>query len=200
MMDRNFDASKLPEHAFGYHSLTWWGTAGYIAVEGAFFAVLVATYLYGMGRVPDWPPGAVEPLPLLWGTVGMVILLVSVVPNMLYKRAALRQDATGSRRWLLVAAVLGVIFLGVRVLEFSVINVKWTDHFYGSIVWLIFGVHTIHFLADFIECVVLALLVFRRPLDVKRFSDLVDDALYWYFVIAVWVVLYVLLYLVPRWV
>lgn len=198
MSDRNLNVADLPDHAFGHHSMSWWGTIGFMAVEGTFFGVLVATYLYGLGRAPEWPPAAVAPPPLLWGSINAGIMLLSCWPNHLYKRAAERMDIRGSRRWLLVAVGFGAAFLAVRAMEFVALGWRWDEHFYGSIVWAILIFHTLHILADFIECAVLAIIAHTKPVTPHRFTDFSDDAVYWYFVVAVWLPLYALVYLLPR--
>jgi len=40
--------------------------------------------------------------------------------------------------------------------------------------------------------------MFTRHVNEKRFSDVSDNAFYWYFVVATWVPLYAVLYGVPR--
>jgi heme/copper-type cytochrome/quinol oxidase subunit 3 len=37
------------------------------------------------------------------------------------------------------------------------------------------------------------------PIEGKRFVDVSENAIYWYFVVALWVPLYVIIYWVPRW-
>lgn len=198
MISRNMDVSGLPDHAFSHHSLTWWGVLGFIVVESTFFGVLVATYLYGIGRAAEWPPAGVAPPTLLWGTLNAGIMVLSCWPNLRYKRAAERMDGPACRRWLLVAVGFGAAFLAIRALEITALEIRWDDHFYGSIVWAILGFHTLHIVADFTECVVLAFIAWTKPLTPHHFADFSDDAVYWYFVIAMWLPLYGLIYLVPR--
>jgi cytochrome c oxidase subunit III len=48
--------------------------------------------------------------------------------------------------------------------------------------------------------VVLTTVMFtRHAKSGRRFSDVSDNAFYWYFVVATWLPLYVLIYWVPRW-
>ena len=57
------DVGGLPNHAFGPDSILWWGTLGYMALEGMAFVLAVATYFYLMRDVPNWPPGGIWPSP-----------------------------------------------------------------------------------------------------------------------------------------
>jgi len=56
-MPRAIDVPHLPAYAFGHRSITWWGVASLMAIEGMMFALLIMSYLYLKGRSPDWPPG-----------------------------------------------------------------------------------------------------------------------------------------------
>jgi heme/copper-type cytochrome/quinol oxidase subunit 3 len=50
-----------------------------------------------------------------------------------------------------------------------------------------------------VETVVIAILMFRSgPIHPKYYSDVEDNALYWYFIVAVWVPIYAILFLYPR--
>ena len=39
----------------GSASLTWWGTAAFMLIEGTGFALLIAVYLYLLSVAPSWP-------------------------------------------------------------------------------------------------------------------------------------------------
>ena len=197
MTENVIDVRDLPTAAFGHRSLVWWATAGLIAIEGTAFALAVASYLYLKGRSPHWPP-AFAPPELLWGTLNTAVLLVSLVPNELTKRAAERFDLARVRLWIVVALVLAVAFNIIRIFEFRTLNVWWDQNAYGSIVWLLLGLHTTHILTDFLDSTVLATLVFTGPIDERRFMDVSENAVYWYFVVAAWIPIYALIYFGPR--
>src|SRR5690606_342171 len=95
------DVSGLPEYAFGHRSRLWWGTAGFIAIEGMAFALALFAYFYLRSKLPDWPPGAAPP-DLLWGTLNTLVLLASAVPNQWTKKAAEEQQLGRVRLWLVV--------------------------------------------------------------------------------------------------
>jgi heme/copper-type cytochrome/quinol oxidase subunit 3 len=194
---RAIDVSPLPTFAFGHRSAMWWGLFGLIAIEGTAFALLAASYLYLRWRVPDWPPGLAPPA-LFWGTVNLLAFIASLVPNELAKRAAERVDLTGLRLWMVVCIVVAVPLLVMRALEFAFLNCWWDSNAYGSIVWAIIGMHTIHLITDVVDTAVLAVLMFTGPIEGRRFVDASENALYWYFVVLSWIPLYGLIYLSPR--
>jgi cytochrome c oxidase subunit III len=193
------DVSRLPPFAFGARSLLWWGQMGVIAIEGMMFSLLIASYFYLRGREQDWPPPPLGPPDLLWGTVNTVILLGSLVPNEIYKRAAERLDLRRTQRWLVVSGLVALVFIAVRVVEFMHLNCRWSTTAYGSIVYALLGFHTLHLVTDFYDTTVLTALMFTRHVEGKRFVDVTENAIYWYFVAASWIPIYVTVYLAPRW-
>lgn len=191
------DAARLPKYAFGHRSVVWWATVGLIAIEGTMFALVAASYLFLKGRSPHWPPGVRSP-DLLWGTVNTLIMLVSLVPNQLYKRASERMDLGRTRLWLLAALALAAAFNIIRIFEFRSLNVWFDENAYGSIVWALLGFHTAHILTDFLDSAVLTAVLFIGPMQEKTFVDVSENALYWYFVVAAWLPIYALVYFGPR--
>ena len=85
------DLSELPLHGMGSASLTWWGTLGFMLIEGSGFALVLAVYLYLASIATEWPLGAPPP-DLLPGTIITVLLLLSLIPNMLVSRWARQED------------------------------------------------------------------------------------------------------------
>jgi heme/copper-type cytochrome/quinol oxidase subunit 3 len=194
---RTLDVSRLPPGAFGYRSLMWWGTFGIIFIEGTMFALTIGAYFYLRTRVPTWPPAGTVPPSLLWGTVNTLLLLASAVPNELAKKAGERVDLRRVRLWLVVCLLFGIAFHVARVLEFVSLNVRWTTDAYGSVVWLLLGLHTTHILTDFLDTAVLAALMFIGPIEERRFVDVAENSVYWYFVVLIWLPIYGVIYWAP---
>lgn len=194
------DVSALPNHGFGSRSIMWWATMGIIAIEATVFVVTIASYFYLQGNEPAWPP-ADTPLPgLFWPTVNVGILLASLVPNQFVKNAAERIDIGKVRLWMLIADLFALAFIVVRVFEYMHLNVSWDSNAYGSITWTLLSFHTVHLVTDFIDTVVLTVLMFTAPeaRDPRRFVDVAENAFYWYFVVLSWIPIYAVLYWSPR--
>jgi heme/copper-type cytochrome/quinol oxidase subunit 3 len=192
------DVSGVPDHAFGHRSLMWWGTLGMMLAETAMFVALLAMYGYYRVKELEWPAGAPPP-GLLWGTVNLVILFASCWPNYLYKRAAEHHDLAKVRLWLTVAVLFAVGFVVVRVFEFRSLNCHWGDNAYASITWVLLGFHTTHLVTDLLDSLVLLALMFFGPITGKRFVDVSENGLYWYFVVGAWVPVYFAIYWLTRW-
>jgi cytochrome c oxidase subunit 3 len=189
------DVSGLPNFAFGNRSILWWGTMAIVAIEGTVFAMAIVTYLYLRGRSTEWPPNLDAP-GLFWGTLNTLILLASAIPNGWTKKQAEKLDLKKTRLGLLVCLVFGLGFLIVRIFEFGSLNCRWDTNAYGSIVWTLMGLHTAHLLTDFGDSVVLAAVMFVRP-SPKRYVDVSENAMYWYFVVLSWLPIYAVIYFGP---
>ncbi|MEA2940303.1 MAG: cytochrome c oxidase subunit [Bradyrhizobium sp.] len=192
------DLSALPLHGMGTASVTWWGTAAFMLIEGTGFALALAVYLYLMSLAATWPIDAKRP-DLLPGTLVTLLLLASVVPNVLVSRWAGRQELHKVRIGMLVMSVLGIAPLIVRIFEFPALNISWDTNAYGSVVWTLLGLHTTHIITDLVDTLVLAVLMFTRHGDnLRRFGDVQDNAMYWNFVVAAWLPIYACIYWIPR--
>ena len=197
MKTRAIDVSHLPTHAFGHRSIMWWGGAAVMAIEGTMFILLMMAYVYLKGRNLEWPPGFFAPM-LFWGTLNTAIMLGSLVPNQLTKTAAERMDLRATRFWLCVSIAFAIAFAIVRIFEFRTLNVWWDSNAYGSIVWTLLGFHTAQILTDLVDSIAFAVLLFTGPLEKSHFVDVTENSLYWSFVVAFWIPVYVFIYLAPR--
>jgi heme/copper-type cytochrome/quinol oxidase subunit 3 len=195
--DGALDVSGLASFGFSHSSLMWWGTAGLMAIESTVFAIAIVVYFYLRSHADSWPMSAPPP-ELSWGTINTVILVLSVVPNHFAKRAAERLDRGGVRLWLTVCLVVALVFLVVRGFELGALNVRWDASAYGSIVWMLMMLHTVHLITDTWDTTVLDVLFFTGPLEGRRYVDVSENALYWYFVVLSWLPIYAVVYLAPR--
>jgi heme/copper-type cytochrome/quinol oxidase subunit 3 len=191
------DVSELPTYGFGHRSPVWWGTISFVAIETMGFALAIGTYLYLMHVNPQWPLGST--IPNHWpGTILTILLLVSEWPNIGVDRAAHRHDLKAVQRGLAIMSLIGLAATAIRFYEFGNLAVNWDQNAYGSITWVILGLHAVHLITDVADTLVLAALMFTRHAQGKRFSDVSDNAFYWHFVVVAWLPLYFLIYWVPR--
>jgi cytochrome c oxidase subunit I+III len=191
------DVSELPTYVYGHRGVIWWGTIGMIAIESTVFALAIFAYLYIRSRLDEWPP-SVEPPDLMWGTVNLLIALVSLVPNQWTKRAADGADRAKARIGLAICLTFGLVLLIVRGFEFASLNCRWDTNAYASAIWMLLGLHTVHLATDFYDTAVLTVMTHTGPWEGKRFVDLSENALYWYFVVIAWIPIYWVIYWGPR--
>ena len=195
---RTLDVSGLPPGAFGSRTVTFWGTLGIVLIESTVFALAISSYFFYVTRSPAWPPDGIASPLLRWGTINTLILLASLAPNELARRAGERVDLRSVRLWMVVCLVFAVGFNLVRVQEFRHLNVSWDHDAYGSMVWILLGLHTTHIVTDFLDSAVLTVLMFVGPIEEHRFVDVEENAVYWYFVVIAWLPIYGVLYWAPR--
>jgi heme/copper-type cytochrome/quinol oxidase subunit 3 len=188
----------LPLHGQKSASMTWWGTLAFMLIEGTGFALMIGVYLYLGSLAPEWPINAPPP-DLGPGTGVTLLLLASLVPNWLLGRWAAAQDLRRVRIGLLLMAAFGAAPMVLRIWEFAALNVAWDANAYGSTVWVLLGLHTTHIITDLGETFVLCAMMFSRHADnPRRFGDVQDGVLYWYFVVLTWLPIYAVLYGIPR--
>lgn len=192
------DLSGLPASGFRQHGLWFWAGAGFMLIEGTAFILAAAAYLMLMGEAEQWP--LVDRAPdLLWGTLALAVFLGSLAPNFLVSHAARKRDLAATRRWSVAMTVLCAVLLVLRAIEFGHLNTRWDQDAYGSIVWALILLHTVHLVTDFIDTFFLTVFLFTHPVDNERFSDTDDNAGYWAFIVFFWAAYYVLIYWAPRW-
>jgi len=191
------DVSALPTFGFGHRSLMWWGTFGLMLIEGMIFALTIAAYFYLRSHSATWPMNAAPP-DLLWGTLNTAVLLASMLPNQLAKKAAEKMDLHKVRIWMVACLLFSLAFLAIRVMEFTSLNTRWDSQAYGSVVWMLMALHTTHLVTDAYDSAVLTVLMFTGPLEGKRFVDVSENAMYWYFVVLSWLPIYAVIYWAPR--
>lgn len=199
------DVSDMPHHTFDVGEPVWWGNWGLLAIETTMFGILVATYFYLRQNYQLWPPPLTsspqpfDSLPdLTAATANVFVLLLSCVPMILADRAARRGDRRTVQIALVLCLAFGVAAMVLRGYEFRAVKFRWDANAYGSIVWFTLGMHAAHLLTVTLEAFLLTLWVFLRKFDMKHRVDITVVAVYWYWVAAVWLPLYAMLYFVPR--
>ena len=178
------DVSELKTYAFGSRSPLFWGTACLCLIEGTALALLFTSYFYIRGNFDVWPPSA--RLPPVVGSVATAVLVASLLPMWLTARAAETLDLRRTRRWQLIATIVGAAGLALRAYEIRALPFAWSDNAYASVVWGSIGFHTIDFIAEMGEMVVLTAILYRGPVEKKHFEDVQINAFFWWFLVVVW--------------
>jgi cytochrome c oxidase subunit III len=194
------DLRGLPDVVFGPRDIMWWGTLGFVLIEGFTLALCAAAYVYVTQNFPTWPPQN-TPLPsIVAPTVQVVVMLASLVPATWTARAARRYDLGAVRIGLTIATAFAIAIVGLRAWELLVsLNVKWDANAYGSVQWLVLGVHATLLAVELVEIGGMMLIFWLAPVEEKHMSDVADMVFYWYFMIFSWLPLYVLCFWLPRW-
>lgn len=202
------DVSKLPASALDHRSPIWWGNLLLLCIETSMFALTIATYFYFRRNFDQWPPPKIDQMPVLyhpvpklfWGTFNLVLLLASLVPMIIADRFCLRMNEMVVRISALIALLMALASIWVRFKEFPGLIFRWDDNAYGSITWTILGLHLMHLMILSAEDGLMTVYIWVHGLDDKHARDIRVTAVYWYWVVAMWVILYVLIYWTPRWI
>ena len=191
------NVSDLESGTTDSRSLIWWGNLSMMVIEGTMFAMLVATYLYLRTVNLDWPPSTVIKPDLTLPTVNLLIMLLSCIPMAIADRAALKGNVTAVRIGFALCIAAGISVLVIRSINFANIGYKWSDHAYGSFVWTAAGLHTFHTVAATGETALLLVYSVVRRVVKKTLLDFRCTAVYWYFIVIMWLPFYLIVYIAP---
>jgi len=167
-----------------------------IACETMFFAALISSFLVLRAQNPDWPPMGQPRLPVRITGVNTMILLFSgyTMQRALWAVADRRQLA----RWLALSGALGTTFLAIQGYEWVRLigfGLTTSSSLYGATFYALVGAHGFHVLVGLVALLVIMLRGIRGHYYAEYHTELTACYLYWLFVVAVWPVLYVLVYL-----
>ena len=163
-----------------------------LGTESVFFATLLVAYASLRGQV-DWN------IPHTWTRleiplINSAVLLLSVLAAWWANHNIRQDNRSALRSGLLVTLLLGLIFVAGQAYEFSHAGFQISDQEFGGVFFTLLGFHALHVLAG---AVFLSLNLWRANLG--DFSAAKHEAvelgtLFWYYVAAVWVVLFAALY------
>jgi cytochrome c oxidase subunit III len=204
--NRTIDVGHLPSTCFDTSAPLWWGNTLLLFIETAMFGILIAIYFTVAMNLRPFPPPRVDRFPVLYDPVpdltlpivGLVILLLSLLPAILLDMAARRRDAKAAKALIIITLAFNVAALIVRYYEYDSLHFKWNDNAYGSVTWMILGVHMLHLFVMLCEDGYLTIWTQVKELDDKHALDLTVMAVYWYWIVGMWVVLFPIVYLLPR--
>jgi cytochrome c oxidase subunit 3 len=192
------DVSELPTVTFGSRSLMWWGTLGFMTIEGWTTALLVVAYLYLRQNYTAWPPLRTPYPSLVVPSFNLALMLVSMIPATLAARAGKRLDLAGVKRWLLVTSIVSTPIVVLRWWELWAIGVRWDTNAYGSAAWTLVGFHASLLVLDLADTIGITGFFWFKRMPLSAFSDVADNTFYWYFTVGIWIPLYLLIYVGPR--
>jgi heme/copper-type cytochrome/quinol oxidase subunit 3 len=192
---------RLPAPVRTRQEVGWWAMALVCATEAAFFAYLLMSYFYLAVRSPSWPPAGIE-LPRLRLPSIMTVLLVSSSVVLYWAEHGIAQGRQlRLRMGLAFAFLLGAAFVTLQAIEYhrELREMPAGVHAYASIFYTTTGFHGAHVTFGLL----LLLYTFARA-SLGHFGEHTHlgvsiASLYWHFVDVVWLFIFTLLYLSPRW-
>jgi cytochrome c oxidase subunit 3 len=191
------NVTELPSTVYGHRSIMWWGTLGFIIIEGSTLFICAISYFYLRRNFESWPPGHIPPPGLAFATAQVILMVLSNIPMRSVDRASRRVDLRAVRIGMVVCTALALAMCVLRAFEFRDLNVRWDSNAYGSAAWATVFAHATLLLLETLESIVLTLLLFSPNLEQRDLAGVSDNAVYWYFLTLSWVPLYAIVYLSP---
>lgn len=171
----------------------------FLGSECLLFGGLISTYLVNRSRFHTGPaPGDIFDIPFT--SVSSFILLMSSLTMVLALSALQRGDIRNNRIWLLTTALLGSLFIGGQVYEFTSFlreGLGYTTSPFSSAFFTLTGFHGIHVSVGIVMLMSLAISSYRGTLTQKNAETVEIVGLYWHFVDVVWIFIFTVIYLVP---
>ena len=170
----------------------------FLVSEIMLFTGLLGAYIVLRAGLAHWPaPG--ENLKISLAALNTFVLLTSSMTMVLGVAAVEKQDTARVRLFLAATILLGMVFLGVKGIEYS--EKFHHGHVPGAgIFWdcyfTLTGFHGLHVVAGILANLWVLGLTFRKDF-LKEKGHIVElSGLYWHFVDVVWIFLFPLLYLI----
>ena len=168
-----------------------------IGAETMFFAGLIGAYVVFRFGSPVWPSGHLYlPVGITWVNTGF--LLFSCYTMWRAMRCIKVDQQQPFVRWLAITALLGSIFLGVQGFEWVQLvhdGLTISTGMYGATFYTLIGCHGLHVLAAVLWLGIVLFQARRGTFSQQHAIGVEICSMYWYYVGAVWVVLFPLVYL-----
>ncbi len=177
------------------------GTIVWLSSELMFFAALFAMYFtVRQVTLPDaWPPEDVH-LNIVFASLNTAVLVSSSLTCQLGVFAAERGDVVGLRKWFAITYLMGAIFVGGQVFEYTELiheGLTLSSDPYGSVFFLTTGFHAAHVTGGLIAFLfVLATTYIARRFDHDQATRAIVVSYYWHFVDVVWIALFATIYFI----
>jgi len=171
----------------------------FLGSECLLFGGLISAYLINRNRFGDGPaPGDIFDIPFT--SVSSFVLLMSSLTMVLSLSALQRGDIRNNRIWLWTTALLGALFIGGQVYEFTTFlreGLGYTTSPFSSAFFTLTGFHGVHVSLGIVMLMSLLISSYRGTLRKENSETVEIVGLYWHFVDVVWIFIFTVIYLVP---
>ena len=172
----------------------------FLSSDCLFFGAFISAYLFYRSRSQAGPkPQDVYNIPFT--SVTSFVLLMSSLTMVLALAAIMRGDYRRLRIWLLATALFGATFIGGQVFEFTEFyrqGLTLDKNLFGSTFFVLTGLHGAHVTGGIIWLLSLWGLAVQGRLTSGDSEKVEIAGLYWHFVDVVWIVIFTVVYLIPK--
>jgi cytochrome c oxidase subunit 3 len=170
-----------------------------ILAESAIFIIFVVAYIFYIGKSLSGPtPNDVLTLPIF----ATVCLLSSSITVHLAVAALHKGKRAACTGWLAGTVLLGSIFLGSTALEWYHLiyrdGLSIRTNLFGTTYYSLVGLHATHVIVGLFLLALALLFSLKGDVAVEHAPRLEVLSLYWHFVDAVWVVVFLVVYVIGR--
>ena len=190
------DARHATSTGISNEKMVMWA---FLGSECLLFGALISTYLlYRHKSVSGPTPHSLYDIPFT--SVSSFVLLMSSLSMALAVAAIQRGDQRRLRVWLSTTALLGSVFIGGQIYEFtSFIHEGLTlrSNLFGSSFFVLTGFHGVHVTIGIMMLLSLVSLSIRGKIPQAKAEVIEIAGLYWHFVDIVWIIILTVVYLIP---
>jgi cytochrome c oxidase subunit III len=165
--------------------------------ETILFGTLVSSYLFIRAEAGAASLLAQSGLERIWmPAINTLVLLLSAAAAWYAVRSIRKDRRLDMENGLSWALALGLLFVALQVIEFSKSGMRPNDPSFGGIYMALIGFHAVHVLAGVVFVGLNLLRARLGDFSARGFIPVEMGAWFWYYVTAVWLVLFAVLYLV----
>lgn len=170
-----------------------------IAAEAAIFTIFVVAYIFYIGKSVAGP----QPRDVLHVPIFFTICLLSSSITIHFAVNSLRNGSVGSfSLWWLLTIVLGALFLGGTAQEWRHLiydeGLTIQTNLFGTTYYSLVGLHAFHVTVGLLALATVSLLTMLGYVREEHAERAEVLSMYWHFVDAVWVVVFIVVYVVGR--
>lgn len=169
-----------------------------LGAESMFFAGLIGSFLVFRLANQTWPPSALPSLPVAVTGVNTLILLYSALTMWHAQRAIRQERRQRGVRLLGLTALLGLTFLALQGYEWVKLvrfGLTMASGVYGATFYTLIGCHGLHVFGAVVWLLSVLVRTLQGRYSAAHYTGLAVCGMYWYYVVALWPVLYGLVYL-----
>jgi heme/copper-type cytochrome/quinol oxidase subunit 3 len=174
------------------------GTMMLLGAETMFFAGLIGAFIVFRLGATNWPPPFQPRLPVGVTGINTMVLLMSAFTMHFSVSSMAAGNIGGAKRFLAFTAFLGTLFLviqGSEWLKLVHFGLTVSSSVYGGLFYALIGAHGLHVLGALAWLLAVYAQTRRGRFSPKDYNGMQICRMYWIFVVALWPVLYGLVYL-----
>jgi cytochrome c oxidase subunit 3/cytochrome o ubiquinol oxidase subunit 3 len=173
----------------------------FLSSDCLFFGAFIATFLLYRDRGGQKGPTPKDVFNIPFTSATSFILLMSSLTMVLALAAIQRGDHRRFRVWILATALFGATFIAGQIFEFTEFTREGLNlhtSVFGSSFYVLTGLHGAHVTVGIVWLLSLWGLSTQGRLKTEHSERVEVAGLYWHFVDVVWIVIFTVIYLMPK--